>query len=101
MFFSITDIVGSRCLTKEQGQLVFDVIHGPLNDGVVVTIDFLGVQQFAHPFFRQSIGQLLRDFPHRNLRNQLHIIGLPKYAVPALEAVIDQCVYIQEGDDAT
>lgn len=66
----IKRFVGERCVTSEDGQLVYDKIHDKLVSGEKVCLDFEGVIVFASPFFNFAIGQLLKDLKPDDL-NQL------------------------------
>ena len=61
MRIAIFEEVGKRCMIKEDGQRIFESVHGPLLAGHKVTLDFAGVTQVASPFFNFAIGQLLKD----------------------------------------
>ena len=81
MRISIKDKIGPRCIIKEDGQKVYDAIHGKLRNGETVTLDFAGVRQFASPFFNFAIGQLLQDITEDDLRRLLKIENLTRPAV--------------------
>ena len=61
MKISIKNMIGPRCIIKEDGQKVYDLIVEPIKKGETVQLDFDGVAQFASPFFNFAIGRLLRD----------------------------------------
>jgi hypothetical protein len=87
MRIKIHDMIGPRCIIKEDGQRVYDAIHAPLKNGEEVKLDFDGVAQLASPFFNFAIGQLLKDISEGNLKRLLHIENI----VPEGRVVID-CV---------
>lgn len=73
MRVSVKDRIGLRCIIKEDGQEIYNAIHGALQNGETVTLDFNGVDQFASPFFNFAIGQLLKDIAEADLRRLLQI----------------------------
>jgi hypothetical protein len=87
MQIKIHDMIGPRCIIKEDGQRVYDAIHEPLKNGEEVKLNFVGVAQLASPFFNFAIGQLLKDITEDNLKQFLHIENI----VPEGRMVID-CV---------
>lgn len=76
MELRVFDIVGKRCITKENGQRIFEKIHPVLLKGDSVTLDFTGVEQFASPFFNYAIGQLLVDMKSEDFEKLLFIDNL-------------------------
>lgn len=85
----IKDRIGPRCIIKEDGQKIYDEIHGPLKNGETVTLDFEGVNQFASPFFNFAIGQLLKDINIGDLRHLLQIENLNESGRMVVERVIE------------
>jgi len=76
MELKIFDIIGKRCITKENGQRIFERIHPVLLKGENVTLDFGGVEQFASPFFNYAIGQLFKDIKDEDFEKLLSIDNL-------------------------
>ncbi len=89
MRISIKDKIGPRCIIKEDGQKVYDAIHGKLRNGETVTLDFAGERQFASPFFNFAIGQLLQDITEDDLRRLLKIENLNETGSLVVERVIE------------
>lgn len=89
MKLSIKDKISPRCIIKEDGQKIYDEIHGPLKNGEIVTLDFDGVNQFASPFFNFAIGQLLKDIQEADLRRLLQIENLNETGSLVVERVIE------------
>lgn len=88
MEVTIREMVGTRCITKDDGQRVYEAIHEVLKDGQSVTLDFAGVRQFASPFFNFAIGQLIKDISVENLKSLLSIVNL----VPDGQLVVDRVI---------
>jgi hypothetical protein len=92
MRLSIKDHIGPRCISKEDGQKIYDAVHWALQNGETVTLDFEGVSQFAGPFFNFAIGQLLKDISEVDLRRLLHIKNLNSAGKHLVERVIENAV---------
>jgi hypothetical protein len=73
----IKDLFGENCITLEDGQKLYDIIHPKLMAQQAVELDFSGVLIFASPFMNAAIGQLLRDIAPDDL-NRLLIINRQK-----------------------
>lgn len=89
MKLTIKDMIGPRCIIKEDGQRVYDAIHDVLISGNTVILDFSGVNQFASPFFNFAIGQLLKDIKETDLRRLLQIENLNETGTMVVERVIE------------
>jgi hypothetical protein len=89
MTIKIKDMIGSRCIVKEDGQRVYDAIHDIVARGSIVTLDFEGVSQFASPFFNFAIGQLLKDIKEVDLRRLLHIENINQIGKLVVDRVIE------------
>jgi len=85
----IKDVIGPRCIIKEDGQKIYEKIHEPLIKAKTVTLDFDGVTQFASPFFNFAIGQLLKDIEEKDLRCLLRIENLNETGKLVVERVIE------------
>jgi STAS-like domain of unknown function (DUF4325) len=85
---SIIDLIGENCITVEDGQKLYDLIHPQLKDNQFVEINFDGVKICASPFFNFGIGQLLKDLPADNLNQLLTISSLHSVGAKTLRVVI-------------
>lgn len=85
---SIKGLIGENCITIEDGQKLYDLIHPPLKANEPVEIDFDGVKICASPFFNFGIGQLLKDLPASSLKQLLKISNLHSVGAKTLEVVI-------------
>lgn len=89
MKFKIKELIGTRCIIKEDGQKIYNTIHELLKHGNDVTLDFEGVTQFASPFFNFAIGQLLKDIKKKDLENLLKIENISEIGNQVIERVIE------------
>ena len=85
----VKDVIGPRCIIKEDGQKIYEKIHEPLIKAKTVTLDFDGVTQFASPFFNFAIGQLLKDIKEKDLRRLLRVENLNETGKLVVERVIE------------
>jgi len=99
MKLSISNQIGPRCITQEDGQKIYDAIHSTLKTGETVILDFEGVKQFASPFFNFAIGQLLKDIPEVDLRRLLQIDRLNKTGKQVVERVIENAAKYHGNKD--
>jgi len=95
----IKDLIGPRCIIKEDGQKVFDAIHDLLKNGENVILDFSEVTQFASPFFNFAIGQLLKDVDEAVLRRLLHCEKLNETGKLVVERVIENAAKYHGNKD--
>jgi hypothetical protein len=76
MRLEIKDFIGTRCITSDDGQRIFDAIYPSLHKGEQTILNFEGVTIFASPFFNFAIGQLLKDLDPDKLNKLLKIENL-------------------------
>ncbi|HOG44322.1 MAG TPA: STAS-like domain-containing protein [bacterium] len=89
----VKNVINSpRCITKEDGQKIFDLINSSLKNGERTTLDFNEITQFASPFFNFAIGQLLRDISVTSLRSLLIFENLDMTGKQVIERVIENAV---------
>src|ERR1700722_11139428 len=89
MNIKIKEQVGPRCIIREDGQKIYEMIHSPLLKNQKVTLDFEGVTQFASPFFNFAIGQLLKDVKKEDLKHLLKIEHISETGKQVIERVIE------------
>ena len=87
--WKILDLVGEDCITIEDGEKVYDLIHPELKVCRPVELDFAGVEVFAAPFFDAAIGRLLENLAPENLNRLLKVSNLVPEEVEALKLVIE------------
>ena len=76
MTYQISSIIGKNCITSEDGQKIYELIHPRLLSGNLVELDFTGVDIFASPFFNAAIGQLLKDIQLETIEGLLELTNL-------------------------
>lgn len=85
----IKDMIGENCITLEDGQSVYDLIHPELKAGHPVEVDFQGATVFASPFFNAGFGQLLRDISGDDLNRLLKVSNMIAAGFNVLRRVIE------------
>jgi hypothetical protein len=88
MMLNVVSITGENCITVEDGEQVYQIIHPEIFNKHDVTLDFNGVEVFASPFFNAAIGQLLRDIQLEQIQTYLHITGLSDHGNHILKRVL-------------
>lgn len=99
MKISIKNVIGPRCIIRDDGQKVYDLIIDPIKEGKTVELDFEGVNQFASPFFNFAIGQLLKDVREGDLRRLLQFENLNETGRLVVERVIENAAKYQGDKD--
>jgi len=89
MKLKIASTIGKNCITTDDGERIYRIIHPELIKGHDVTLDFSGVEIFASPFFNAAIGQLLSDIKIRKLELHLQTTGLTQHGTHVLNRVIE------------
>jgi len=87
--WNILDLVEKYCMTMEDGEKVYDLIHPELKAGRPVELDFSGVTVFASPFFNAAFGSLLEDLTPEDLDRLLKVSNLTPVGRDTLKLVID------------
>ncbi len=99
MEVKIRDLIGPRCITKDDGQRVYETIHSELKSGQTVTLDFAGVKQFASPFFNFAVGQLLKDITVETLQRFLRFANLVSDGKLVVDRVIENATRYHKDVD--
>ncbi|MEC4894073.1 MAG: STAS-like domain-containing protein [Oscillatoria sp. PMC 1051.18] len=99
MRIEIHTLVGKNCMTREDGQMVYDRIHSELLAEHPIELDFENVEIFASPFFNFAIGQLLRDIEPDSLNHLLKISNLNPVGKPILKRVIENSKKYYSDDE--
>jgi len=88
MKIDIKEVIGICCITKEDGKLIYDMIHRDLLNNTNIILNFKGVKQFALPFFNIAIGLLLKDVSPEKLVSYLSFENLTPTANMIVKRVI-------------
>ncbi|MEK5278741.1 MULTISPECIES: STAS-like domain-containing protein [Paenibacillus] len=89
MEYKIQDIIGENCITREDGEKLYNLIFHDLKDGNKVTLDFINIGVFTSPFFNTAIGPLFRDFSREDLRDHLIFENLNSVGRNLVKIVIE------------
>ncbi len=96
MYVKVIDKFGTRCITSQDGQALYDLIYPALSSNQRVDIDFSGVDIFASPFFNYSIGQVFNMLNPDSLRNNLHFVGESEVGRIIIERVIENSLAFKD-----
>lgn len=96
----VREIIGENCITSDDGQKIYDLVHPEMQAHHSVELDFSEVKIFASPFLNAAIGQLLRDTPPDDLNSYLKISNLLPVMRPVLKRVIENAKSYY-GDEKT
>ncbi|GMA59761.1 STAS-like domain-containing protein [Alicyclobacillus fastidiosus] len=72
----IREFIGENCITREDGDRVYNMVFEQLKSGSAVDLDFSGVNVFASPFFNAAIGKLRKEFSKHDIENRVHVHNL-------------------------
>ncbi|WP_138225699.1 STAS-like domain-containing protein [Paenibacillus algicola] len=89
MEIKIQNIVGDNCITREDGQKVYELIFPLLQRKDVVTLDFNNIGVFTSPFLNSAIGPLFKDFSREELREQLLFVNINSVGKSLMKIVIE------------
>jgi len=89
MKINVYEMIGENCITLEDGQRIFEMIHHELTDGNAVELNFEKVTVVASPFLNAAIGRLLKDIKPGNLNRLLKITNLVPTGLAVLRRVIE------------
>lgn len=87
--YEVFDLVGKNCITVNDGQKIYDLVHPQLQANQPVELDFAGVEIFAAPFFNFAIGQLLKDIQPENISELLKISNIKPLGNQIISLVIE------------
>lgn len=67
MNIQLSQFIGQRCITAEQGHRLFEEIQPRLLAGEVVTVDLSGVKTLLSLFLNNAVGPLFKHFDKQQL----------------------------------
>ena len=101
MRINVRDETGPNCLTMDDGERIYGLVHPCLRAGDSVELDFEGVQLVASPFFNAAVGQLLRDMTAAELRRRVRFTDLSPAGQHVLGRVIENSAQFYASDATT
>lgn len=96
MHIMVVDKFGSRCITSQDGQALYNLIYPVLSNSEKVELDFTGVEIFASPFFNYSIGQIFNVLDEGVIRENLHLSGENEIGRIIIERVIENSLSFKD-----
>ena len=98
--YEIYKIIGENCMTPDDGQKIYDLIHPERLANSTIELDFTGVNICISPFFNFAIGQLLRDIEPDTLNRLLTVSNLNSVGMQVLKVVINNAKrYYYSGEN--
>lgn len=87
----VVEVIGDAiCVSQDDGQRVFEVLHDALEGGQNVALSFTGVQTLTTAFLNAAVGQLLRFHSSEELRARVLFRALSGEQVKMLREVIER-----------
>jgi STAS-like domain of unknown function (DUF4325) len=99
MKYQIRDLIGVYCVTPQNGQEIYHLIHPLLIAQTEVELDFLGVKACATPFFNYAIGQLLKDIDYQDVFRLVKYTNLSSVGHNTLGIVLDSAKRYYSDDN--
>lgn len=85
----VRKLIGENCITLEDGETVYRLIHPELVARHPIDVDFMGVEVYASPFLNAALGRLLEDLKPEVLNDLLKIHGMSGEGHALLVRVIE------------
>jgi len=85
----VRELAGENCISYEDGQKIYDLIHPELQAGRSVELDFSDIRVLVSLFLNAAIGRLLADIPADDLNRLLTVSNLPPGGRERLKRVIE------------
>lgn len=100
MKYSVASLVGKYCMTGDDGETVFGLIHPALKAGQSAELDFTGVEVVASPFLNNAVGRLVEDISAADLNRLLRITNMSAPTLYLLRKVIENARRYYSDPDA-
>ena len=71
MRVQLLEIIGSECVSLDQGEKIYQLVLEDLKAKKTVEMDFKGVETLFSPFLMGSLGKLLEHFEKETLMQRL------------------------------
>jgi len=89
MRVKLTEIIGEKCESIDDGAKLYQAIHKELQHGSAVELDFTGVRSVITPFLNASIGNLLDLFEKETLMEKLILCHISNDHLRRINEFID------------
>lgn len=84
---NIYEIIGTNCLTREQGRIIYEIITDALESNPQITLNFDKVHICTSCFFNTAIGPLYATNSPEYLNKHIKISNINKYCTTTMNAV--------------
>ena len=89
MKINVRQLAGENCISYDDGQKIYELIHPELQAGRPVELDFSGVRVLVSLFLNAAIGRLLEDISTDDLNRLLTVSDMPPGGRETLRRVIE------------
>lgn len=84
---NIYEIIGTNCLTREQGNIIYEIITNALESNPQITLNFDKVHICTSCFFNAAISPLYATHNPEYLNKHIKISNINKYCTTTMNAV--------------
>lgn len=87
---NVKDTIDSpSALTREQGEIVYNIIKKEILSNNIVILDFQDIESLITPFLNVAIGKLYEDFSSEELKEKLKPENIPQGKKSSFNIVIE------------
>jgi len=97
----VSNFIGGNAISMASGNKINKIIVDNWNCSGKITIDFIGVEVFASPFFNACIGVLLKERKINELQEKLTFNNISPHGRKLLNLVISNAIKFYENSSAT
>ena len=90
MRIQLIEMIGSECISLDQGEKVYHLLLGELKAKKNIEVDFKGVQTLFSPFLMGSLGKLLGHFEKEVLMQRLEFCNISPNQLKTVNEFIDR-----------
>ncbi len=96
----LIETIGPECISLDQGEKVYRLLLGELNDKKTVEVDFQGIETLFSPFLMGCLGKLLGHFEKEALMENLVYCNISSDQLKTVNEFIDraEAQHTQQGD---
>lgn len=84
------EINNSLAVSSDDGDKLYQKIDSFIREGLVVELDFSGIDVMTSAFLNAAIGQLYNTYTSEQLNSQLKIVKVVNEDIPLIKKVIER-----------
>lgn len=89
MRINVYEIIGDKCMTLKDGEIIYKKIKESLDKQQKMIIDYTNVKIFSSPFFNTAMGQLYGSYESDILNRYIEIKNLSSLGSSILKKVVE------------